>query len=372
MLNVDNETRSGALLLEPEWRDYEDSHLVQILESIPCDVSAFADMFKLEVDNALCSIEEFEDKYNTRLGAFYQLMTEIVRSNNSKREIESSLNMSTPELARFVLEKGSATPLRSGSESSTETTGGEVGRPARSRTIRFDTSEQASPGDSQKDPSYSSAGSRMPKSTSMKSIVSNLSDEMEPTENSAEAALHSLLNVITRGSRGIRVLQAHRRHRISFGQVEGPVSENDGQISLSPFIRNTNNIPLVNVECKSRAGASGSDILSKIYAQEFGECLAIVQKRMNHVKNHDWRHSAIRSVYSIGAHGRRAYLVLVVFSSQYLDNLDADDLQSERVRMIRSDRAYRLDRKEELAEFITLIYRLCKQLEQQVAAGRRH
>ncbi|CCG82306.1 protein of unknown function [Taphrina deformans PYCC 5710] len=367
ILNVDNEESSGRSLLDPVWDDYEDENLSRILRGIPCDVSEYEEMLRLD-GNGIDSMHDFEERFDTRLGVFYESMSRVVRSKNARREVESCLNIASEDLRAFVAERGSVMPLRNDSGSSTDSTGGKAGSPPNSRAIRFDLSPQdpCVSGQRSQDPEQ-----KMPKSSSMKSVLSNASDEMGTSEDQTEHALYALLGAITRSMNKITLYTNHSRLRIRFGDFDGPIAINDGQISLSPRIRNTNDIPLVNLECKSRKGTCKLDALSKIQAQEFGECLAIVQTRNVRSKNIEHKTPDRRTIYSIGAHGRRAYLLRVEFSPEYLDNLDRNDLAEARVVVTRSRPTYRLDKADELKEFVKLIYKLCMSLEQQVAAGRR-
>lgn len=110
--------------------------------------------------------------------------------------------------------------------------------------------------------------------------------------------------------------------------------------------------------------------MGKVFSQEFGEMLAIVQKRLSQSMNFP-RSPSVYTVFTIAMHGRRAYLAKAVFPPDYLQGILEQNLGKERVTVYRTRQSYRLDLKEDLHAFATLIVRLLSGLEMEVEAGRR-
>lgn len=361
LLHVDNVVVDQ--LLDEEVADHSDSRLAKLLNNLPYDA--------LEFDKLITTDDDFEDcfleKYSLLAKMFYDQMYTLITTKNSRMEAESPLNALASSMQVYIQSVGSAIPIGTDTDirASLDSVVAQAGSPPESRkNVQFE--EDKSP------PAVVSTKVTQRPLPSALSASSVKFAEMGTKEAATEHALGLLLEFIIQEAR-FKVLQFCRTHtdiNILFGASQGPRSINDGSIILNAKVPKSNVIPLINIECKSRQGSTGAEIMSKIAGQEFGEMLAIVQKRY-HQSRWSSRDKAINTVYTVAMHGRQAYLARVDFDSEYLEATASENLMDLRITVKRTKRSYRLDQKADLHAFVTLIYRVLYQLEAQIKAGRR-
>lgn len=223
-------------------------------------------------------------------------------------------------------------------------------------------------------PSTSLSEGSIPKSNSLQSISSVSSDKQGQREGKTRTALFHLLDYISDYTypkfSDLLIDPNEYVGEINTKFSAKPIRvENDGSIRRSK--KTFGALPFLNIECKSGAGSSSSEMYLNIFAQEFGEMLAIMLGRVNAMMYRERTESDMSFVvYSIGVHHRRAYLAKVEFGSRYLHDCNEGVLDKERVTVFRSEQNYRLDDIAELREFVTMIYCLCSQFVDEIQAGR--
>lgn len=211
----------------------------------------------------------------------------------------------------------------------------------------------------------------IPEASLLQSVSSVSSDTSSTRESLVRQAFFSLLYYIRLNCSGkLNALDIDRQ------PFEGVIRlkrqpkairvKNDGCIRMTKS--KLGHLPFLNIECKSRAGSSSADVHQKIFAQEFGESLAIMLARLKATEG--LQKCPSYTVYSIGVHHRRAYLARVDFDPKYLQDCVNGVLNERRVTVTRSERNYRLDDVMELRELVTMICCLCQQFVSEISAGR--
>lgn len=146
-------------------------------------------------------------------------------------------------------------------------------------------------------------------------------------------------------------------------------TRNDGQI----VNRCHKSSVMINIETKAWRGYHGPNKFAKLLAQIFAESLGIVQKRLQPRGKRRRAVEPTRStltVYTLCMCHRRAFLAKITFSNQYLAALDRGDLGEHRVLLERT-KLYRLDKKQYLQAFVTLLLQLVVHCEAEVEASRQ-
>ncbi len=139
-------------------------------------------------------------------------------------------------------------------------------------------------------------------------------------------------------------------------------SQNDGAIR-----RSKGQIPLVPIVAKAYYSTKTPQMRQKVHAQEFGECLAIVQARDIQAQYLE-RILTLqeRTVYMVSIHHRRAYLSVVTFDHGYLANIQRAEggyLSPRRTAVVRISCKFRLDLEDNRLKLGWALYILCKNVD---------
>ena len=212
-----------------------------------------------------------------------------------------------------------------------------------------------------KDEPHQKMQSSIPKSSTLQSVSSVVSNRQKCLESVTEKAFEALLRfclapVGMYGKCPIALAEEHTRRLISLPIARSTVWA-DGCVQIAE-----SQLAVINLESKSRGGSSSENMYRNIFAQEFAEILSIMMERLEWTGTTDRTAEAFRTVYSCSSHHRRVYLTRVIFSTPYLEQLQSGKALTEKVVVERSETSLRLDDVEELRELVGHMVKLMRQL----------